>query len=147
MMIEITDGNAHLTIENIEVLERPSLAGEYDWSDGVAMTIQTKVRRFQAVFDEVMYLGELHGFHQDLQRLYTELKGGACLKVMEGFLELTAEINSQGHIHWSVRLADTSGSANMARLMFEMHADQSYLPALLAQIEAVLEMFPVKGQP
>ncbi len=144
MMIEITDGTARLTIE---VLARSCPDSDY-WDGNWCVTpIKAILLGFQAAFNGEMELPELQAFYQGLQQLYAELRGAAHLNTRERFLELTAEINSRGHIHWSVRLADTSGSANMARLTFEMRSDQSYLPALLAQIEAVLEMFPVKGQP
>ncbi len=144
MMIEITDGTVQLTIE---VLARSYPDSDY-WDGNWCVTrIGAVLPGFQAAFNGEMELSELQGFHQDLQRLYSELKGTVRLNTMERDIELMAEMDSQGHIHWKVELTNTSGSANMARLTFEMDSDQSYLPALLAQIEAVLEMFPVKKRP
>lgn len=143
MSIEITDGTARLTIE---VLARSY--GTEDYWDGnwVVTPIKVMLPGFQAKFSEGLHLSELHGFYQDLKRLYSELEGTARLNAMEGFLDLKAEMDAQGHIHWSVEISHPVGSGNEARLQFAMHSDQSYLPVLLDQIEAVLEEFPIIGQ-
>ena len=91
MAIEITDGLAHLTIE---VLARSYADGEYWDSNWVVTPITVTLPGFQAAFTEGMHLSELHGFYQDLKRLYSELKGVACFDVREGFLGLNAEMGS-----------------------------------------------------
>lgn len=134
MQIEITDSRAHLLIE-VSVLTHSD--DDY-W---VAAHIRAEMPGFQAAFSNELTLGELQGFHQDLKRLHAELKGTARLRAIEGFLDVTAEMDTQGHIHWTVELADVN-SGSYARLAFEMNADQSYLPALLEQIEAALQDMP-----
>lgn len=143
MRIEITDGSARLTIE---VLARSYAAEDYWDGNWVVTPIKVMLPGFQVKFSEGLHLSELHGFYQDLKRLYSELEGTARLDAMEGFLDLKAEVDSQGHIHWSVEIAHPVGSGNEARLQFVMDSDQSYLPALLDQIEAVLNGFPIIGQ-
>ena len=143
MTIEITDAIAHLSIE---VLVRSYATEDYWDGNWVVAHIKVMLPGFQAKFSEGLHLSELHSFSQDLKRLYSELEGIARLVAMEGFLDLKAEIDNRGRIHWSVELSHPVGSGNEARLQFAMHSDQSYLPALLDQIEAVLTEFPIVGQ-
>lgn len=138
MHIEITDSRAHLFIE----VSVPTHSGDDYWV-WVATHIRAEMPGFQAAFSNELTLWELQGFYRDLKRLHAELKGTARLRAMEGFLDVTAEMDTQGHIRWAVELADTS-SGNYTRLTFEMNADQSYLPALLEQLEAALQDMPTQ---
>ncbi len=136
LQIELTDGRGHLFIEVV--------SSRLDYESWAITHIRAELPGFQAAFNNELILGELQGFHSDLQRLYAELKGTAQLNAIEGFLDVTAEMDTQGHIHWEVELAHT-GSGTWGRLKFEMDNDQSYLPALLDQFETVFKNYPSNG--
>ncbi|MES2461035.1 MAG: hypothetical protein V4671_10660 [Armatimonadota bacterium] len=142
MKIEITDGDAHLTIEFTGF---PYTDADYWNRNWVSALIMARLPGFWVAFRDEIHLSDLEPFHRDLQTLYTELKGTARLHVMNGCLDLSGEIDHLGHLHWNAEIAHPVGAGNEARLTFAMHADQSYLPSLLAQIKTVMEAFPIKG--
>ena len=144
MKIEITDGSSHLVIEVLTRLYPDGDSWNRNW---VGITIRAMLPGFQAAFNNEMYLSELGSFHQDLQKIYTELSGSAHLSACEGFLDLAVEIDRTGHLHWTVELIHPLGSGDEAHLKFTMLSDQSYLPSLLAQMEQIAEEFPSKEKP
>lgn len=143
MTIEITDGTAKLCLE---VLRYSYPEGDYWDGNWVAVSLRASLPGFQASLGESLHLGELNHFRGDLQRLYEELNGTARFSAMEGFLDLTAEMDALGHLYWKVKLSHPVGGGNEACLHFMMHTDQSFLPPVIAQIEAMIEGFPIRGQ-
>ena len=108
-------------------------SSNHDWLE-VQVTAQTNW--FRAGFRESIMPWELAAFRRDLQKMHTELKGEAGWKAVENFIDLKAVMDKMGHIRWSVELIHISDS--MDTLYFGMDSDQSYLPALLDQIDAIL---------
>ena len=112
------------------------------WAE-VQITAETP--GFRADFYESILFWELDGLREDLRRMHTELKGEATWQPVGSFLDLKAVMNKMGHIHWSVEL--TRLSESMATLYFEMNSDQSYLPTLIDQIDAILTATQEHGDP
>ena len=141
IMIEITDGSARLTIE---VARRSYPGGDY-WSRNYVVTqITANLPGFRVDFTEEMHLEELEHLGSGLKRLYANLSGAAEFQSSEGFLRIRAEVDRRGHVAWAIEIVHPVGSGNETCLCFCLDADQSYLPPLLAQIEAVQEQFPLE---
>ncbi|SRR5579884_363669 len=139
----IHDNNARLTLE----LLRRQYPDNEDYWDGnwVVTRFQATAPGFQADFTEGVHLQELVWLREELAKMHATLEGRIEWKAMDGFLELVAEVDRLGHIRWTVKLIYPAGVG--ARLTLEIANDQTYLPALLNQIDAALEAFPLRGQP
>ena len=130
----------------LEVLRR-QFPDHLDYWDGNWMVTRFQARAswFQAEFTETVHLRELIGLREELAEMHARLDGRVEWKAMDGFLELVAVMDKLGHIRWDVEL--TYHVEEGSRLSMEIHNDQTYLPAILSQIDAVLETFPLQGQP
>ena len=137
MTIDITDNIGRLTLDL-----RPSPTIGWVLVAGEAM-----VPNFRAAFDDDMTLDDLMQFHQGLKQLYTELKGYTVLRTPDGFLDVEAEIDLRGRIRWEITIRRGQGGPNAVSLNFEMNSDQSYLPPLLAQLEAAIDAFAPTTSP
>ncbi len=117
-----------------------------DYWDGnwVTTRIQAETRGFKADFTDQVHLGDVVRFYEGVMRLHATLSGEATLAMMEEFLIVTGKLDVRGDLHWSVMLAQPFRRDN--RLQFTFQADQSYLPALIQQLESVLVEFQVRGR-
>ena len=73
----------------------------------------------------------------------TDLAGEIVWSAVENFLDLTAVMDKLGHIHWSVTF--TQYYSTPATLRLEFDSDQSYLPALIDQLDAILTSVVIAG--
>jgi hypothetical protein len=82
-------------------------------------------------------------FRDELERLHKTLSGEAVLESHEPNVKVrVAASDSAGHI--CVRAEITPDHLAQGH-WFDFEIDQSYLPATVAQLEAVLAQFPVRG--
>lgn len=81
---------------------------------------------------------ELNALHHELARLHTTLapEGGFELESLEGQLSLRFEMDRLGHVEVGIRLRD--GFPWETTLQYVIPVDQSYLPALMDQLESGL---------
>ena len=131
--IEVRGQGACLTIE---MLTSAEIAGDRSRASWDNATIRAEVSGFAGALDAEILLVELQQFAEDLKRLYKELSGGLRLTLREGVLDLSAEMDPLGHIQWTVDLSPWANLEHDSHLHFEMQADQSYLPALIEEVEA-----------
>ena len=91
---------------------------------------------------------ELADFEAELKILYRFLSGQAVLKTITGeWIGLVAKIDKFGMVILTGFL-DKSLIGSATRLEFEIKGlDQSYLPAILAQIRAVLAVYHIDTRP
>ena len=82
------------------------------------------------MLDETVAFGE---FREQLGTLYDRLKNEAKLSSYEGF-ELDVIGNGNGGIE--VRVRAVGEHVPLIQLTFAFHIDQSYLPAIIEQIDA-----------
>jgi hypothetical protein len=141
--IEITDGFAHLTLN---VQRRESVdAHDCNWGGAWMVTrLRATTPGFQVDFTASLHLNELVELREQVRQMHSTLQGEAELEAMDGWLDLKAEMDRTGHVHWSVEITHPTGSPG-ARLQFEINNDQTYLPDILNQIDAVLATFFVGG--
>lgn len=87
---------------------------------------------------------EIFSFFQELKKMYTTLSGVAELNSLEGLINLKAEINNLGQIHW--RGETTYPIGNGSTLTFQMYNNQSFLPSTISELQLILQQFPVIGK-
>lgn len=117
-----------------------------DYWDGnwVVTRIQAESQGFRADFTDQVHLGDVVQFYEQVMSLHATLSGEATLAMMEEYLTVTGTLDARGGLHWSAMLAQPFRRDN--RLQFTFWADQSYLPALIQQLENVLSEFEVRGR-
>jgi hypothetical protein len=107
-------------------------------------TARAQAGAFQGQLDNMLLTDELERFRTQVARLYAELTGEAALHTMEHWLCLRLIGDGRGHVELRCRLLDHPVFGNS--LDFRLNIDQTFLPALLRQLEAVLQRFPVVGR-
>jgi len=145
--ILVCDEQARVTLHPLR-RENPDSTDYWD-SNWIVTRIQATAPGFHADITEPVHLSELVWLREELETMRAVLAGRIVWKAMEGFLELVAEMDRLGHIRWTVLLRHFNGHFNgkEARLLLEIENDQTYLPALVNEVDAVLETFPVVGEP
>ncbi len=92
-----------------------------------------------------VHLSELAAFRDGCQQLHETLSGAAELKCMESNLFVGIQsIGSLGGLALEIHLTEDH---LRQRHEFRSEIDQSYLPAILANLNAVLTKFPIRGKP
>jgi len=88
---------------------------------------------------------EIAAFAAELRRLSETLRGTAKLDCLEPELEVSlCPADAIGHI--AIAISITPDLLNQSH-RFEFGTDQSHLPMLIAECEAILEAHPVIGTP
>jgi len=117
-----------------------------DFWDGnwLNCTAEVAAGAFQGNLHRSLRTDELEDFRQQLARLYDCLTGEAMLDTMEHWLRVRVAGDGRGHLEASCRLCDdlAFGNALDCRLYF----DQTFLPALLRQLDQALQTYPVIGR-
>jgi hypothetical protein len=109
-------------------------AGELTSDGWLPSEIFLDMGAFTGHFRANFLLAELKHFCADIGELYRRLEGAAFFEPIEGQLKLRLEVDQLGHVAISGSAMDVAGTGN--RLTFSLMIDQSYLPALLKQLEA-----------
>ncbi len=92
----------------------------------------------------IIHLSEVSGFLSGLKPLYKNLKGKAQMLCMEPYLTIELEATSLGHIKMSV---DITPDHLCQKHNFVFEIDQSYLPKLIFECEAIIKKYPIIGKP
>jgi len=91
----------------------------------------------------IIHLPEIAHLITGVESLCKTLRGKAELPCIEPELSFTLEAENLGHIQMTVDI--TPNLSQTHRFAFEI--DQSYLPKLLSDCNAVLRQYPIKGKP
>lgn len=83
-------------------------------------------------------MSDLRDFRDGLEAISQTLKGTATFDSFDGELTLAGSINKEGQIFWEVTLRCID-SENDNVLNFRVEGDQSYLPALITDVDALLK--------
>lgn len=116
-----------------------------DYWDGnwVTTRIHIKAGAFTANYEASLRNVEIATFAHQLPRLHGE-PGTATLASLELWLTLTMERTDTGKVHMSGIAMNPSRQGT--ELAFDLpDIDQSFLPAIKEQFDAVLQEFPVRG--
>lgn len=107
--------------------------------------IKTKIEIKAGVFTG-KYLGEFMthdfvNFKKELQHLYANLNSSATFDGLEGYLKLTIKGDDLGHLDLTCIATDKPVDGN--ELVSHLILDQTYIPALLRQLDEIIKAFPV----
>ena len=75
----------------------------------------------------------------------TDLKGTFVFETMEEQLSIVAKGDGMGHFTAECTARDAAGSPNP--LTFTLYLDQTRLPPLAAELDALVRAYPVVGKP
>jgi hypothetical protein len=137
-------GGDHITIRVLGRL----YPGADDFGDGnwLSTLIDFAAGQFSGTVSASLRAEELQAFRDGLEKLYATLQGEALLESMEEWLTLRVTATSSGRLYVTGRLTDRPGDGN--QLLFDIDSlDQSYLPAILENLDEVRTFFPVLGTP
>jgi hypothetical protein len=136
-------GGEHVTVEPL----RRSHLGCTDYWDGnwIACAINVKAGAFRGQVDADLRAEDFVRFRDGLRRLYDELAGNATFATMEDWLAIDVRVDGRGHFEARCELRDDPGMGNL--LTFSISFDQTQLPTVLRDLDAVVLRFPVLGRP
>ena len=142
-IIEILGNGAFVTL-NFHHRAYPEAQDYWD-GNWVVTRIQAETQGFRADFTDQVHLGDVVRFYEGVMSLHTTLSSEATLTMMEEYLTVNGTLDARGGLDWSVLV--THPHQRNTQLQFMFRADQSYLPALIQQLEGVLVEFQVRGRP
>jgi hypothetical protein len=122
--------------------------GADDYWDGNWLTTPLAVRAgaFSGVVGADLRTDEFRRFREELQTIYSSLKGTATLASLDGWIALTAECQPNGGLVVSGVVNDQPGIGN--ELEFSLPGlDQSDLPPLIDALCACEAAFPSSAHP
>ncbi|AVK97392.1 hypothetical protein FCT18_01850 [Lysinibacillus sphaericus] len=130
----------------IEVLIRiyPNSTDYWD-ANWITSTIKIEIPGYLVQFTADLRTDELRDFLAELTMISSDLSGKAMLLNMEDYIQLECQMNKMGQLLWSGQTCYPVG--NGAVLKFEFKSDQSYLQRLVKEVEDILLVFPVIGNP
>lgn len=122
-----------------------SATGEY-WDDNwLDCTADVVAGKFHGTVTGRIRADELRRFRDDVARLYDRLQGQVVFETMEQWIRV--EISGDGRGHFAARCMVCDDLAGGNTLDFRLHFDQTYLPGIIRELDAVLAEFPVLGHP
>lgn len=136
-------GGDHVRIR----LTRRELPEATDYWDGnwIYADVALRAGAFRGEYEARLRSDELARFYASLGPLYDRLTGEAVLDSMEKWVRVRLAGDGKGHIAASCEAQDAPGTGNL--LTFELELDQTDLPRILRELEAILAAFPVIGEP
>ena len=117
-----------------------------DYWDGnwLWCTAEVAAGAFRGSVSNVICNEDLMRFLPRLEDLNQRLDGEALLDTLEGWLDLRVIGVGHGQVEVSGSLCDASVGGN--QLEFCLALDQTFLPAVIGQIRAAVEAFPIVGR-
>ena len=99
--------------------------------------VEISIQSFNGVVEPYFEVQDFKRFHEQVQKLYKELKGSAVLSPIEEQFSLTLTGDGKGHIEAKgIAYAHaTYGSC----LEFEFDIDQTFLPHLIRSLKRLLD--------
>jgi hypothetical protein len=120
--------------------ERPDEPA-YDDDNWVEATVEVAAGAFSGTFVANLRTDELVRFRDELRPLYESLAGRATFDSTEGWLRVDVWGDGKGHFTAACVANDQPGIGN--RLAFKLAFDQTELPSMLRELDAVCEAWPV----
>ena len=118
-----------------------------DYWDGnwVNCEVDLAVGRFRGKYIADLRTDELEQFRNGLGKAYQDLRGPAVFESMEEWVRIEATGDGRGQFTADCEVTDKPGMG--ARLTFRLSLDQSAIPPILVDLDAILDDFPVLGDP
>ncbi len=134
----------HLTSEylRVRVLIRTRDADDAWDGNWLTCAIDARAGAFTARMTAHLRAEDFARFRAEADQLYRTLSGRAEFSTMEGWLRVELVGTPLGHLTARCELIDDSGTGN--RLAFGLELDQTYLPPLVASLDAIIAAFPAR---
>jgi hypothetical protein len=107
--------------------------------------VTLSVSGFSGTFEASFRSTDFPRFADDLAKLYRSLSGTAEFVTDEPQLGIVVEGDGRGHFAANCYARDTAGIGN--KLTFRLFFDQTEIPTILGQLEAIAQNSPVRGAP
>ena len=129
----------------LDVMRRELPSAEDYW-DGNWLVVQVTVAMgsWRGEFEAGLRSTEFEQFLAGVRHLQENLDSAAEFTTDEGWLHLRLMGDGLGHIRVEGRATDQPGTSDA--LSFRTDFDQTYLSALIPELEAVMTAFPVRGE-
>ena len=123
-------------------IPQPTNIWDANWLD-VSLVLRTAYNsgEFQRHIKATILPRELISFRNQLAALHQSLRGSATFSTLEGWLEMKCVGDGRGHIDIACQVRNEPGIGDT--LNFQIHIDQTYLPAILSSLDDVLAVYPV----
>jgi hypothetical protein len=135
------DGGQYLLIE-VQYRSFPQAQERWD-SNWLNCSVEVRAGEFSGRVSCYLRAEEFLRFRDQLRHLYDSLEGQASFTTLEDQLKLTLVGDGSGRMDLEGLLRDQAGLGNT--LDFHFALDQTYLPAVLTQLDDLLRSFPVRG--
>jgi hypothetical protein len=113
------------------------------WHD---FCVEASLPGFRASLTFITPLSDFRDLRDALEKMWRTLEGTVTIDSMENELHLTGSMNKMGHVTWEAALQRIDGM-HINELKFRMDEDQSYLPRLIAEIDALLSEARAEPEP
>lgn len=143
----LTIGSARSEYLRLQPLRR-SHPERTDFWDGnwLVVTLDVRVGAFRATFPATFRTTDFGEFRRQLAALHHTLVGEAVLETLEEWVSLRIVGDGRGHLEVRGSVTDEPGLGN--RLTFVLpELDQTQLPAMLDELDAMERAFPTVGAP
>lgn len=138
---ELRESGNFIRIEPVE-LTYPNAELEWD-RNWIKSIITIKGGQFGGHYKAELMTSDFEKLKQDLKRIYIDLKGIVNFECIEGYIKL--KITGDGFGHFNTKCIGMD-NPNGASLQFELDFDQTYVPALIKQLERITKLFPITGK-
>jgi hypothetical protein len=142
LLVGARDGD-HLSVE-VTGRVHPTAADFWD-GNWLAARISARAGAFRGAFVADLRSDELQRFAAQLRSLEGAAEGKAALESAEGWVRLSLALDARGRLAGSCELRDDPTGG--ASLRFGLVAEAAQRLQLLAALDALLEAFPVIGDP
>jgi hypothetical protein len=132
-----TDAGNHLSVE---IRCRPD-----ERDDWLKATVSIRAGAFAGSFDATLMTCDFPPFRSQLERLYDTLDGTATFDTIELQLGLECAGNGRGRIAIRGVAEDQVTDGNLLRCEFDI--DQTFLPALISDLQDIEAKFPSRVHP
>jgi hypothetical protein len=109
--------------------------GVADQDGWVSAELDIQAGFWRGIYRASFQAGDFPRFRKQLQAVYDRKANTATFFTMEDWLALNVTQDHLGHVHLEGTAIDEVGTGNV--LTFHLDLDQSYLPAIIADLESV----------
>ncbi len=144
LQLKIGTDVEHVLLEIPE--SQPVLSGNYDDRNWLEVDVTVRAGAWSGCYRADLRREDFVPFRQAIQKLYDSLSGAANFDTLEEWIEVRLRGNGRGVITVEGEAWDRPKDGN--HLEFHLRdIDQTFLPAMLAQLDAIIKQYPVIGRP
>jgi hypothetical protein len=127
----------------IAITRRPYPNGDNPYDlNWLNTTIRVRFGAFSGTFDAYLLTWDFQLMLEGFKSVYADQNHCFTYEALEQQISFTVKGDEIGHISLEGKVMDQAGIGN--ELSFEMSLDQSYLPEIIVQLEALIQAYPPK---